>query len=85
MARKAKPKAEQIDLKRLRARDGDVFIIREPKDAQEGYREAVIKKLSNALKGKHVVILFAPSLSDVKLLSPEQLAKVGLQRIPDES
>lgn len=85
MARKTATAAEKIDLKRLRLRDGDILVIREPAGAAIGYRTDVLGKLSNVLKAKHVIVLFANSLSDVKALSPEQLANIGLQRVPDEN
>jgi hypothetical protein len=85
MAKKPATKAESIDLKRLRLRDGDVLVIREPRDAELGYRTGIIKKLGRTLKAKNVLIICAQSLSDIKALSPEQLANAGLQRIPDDS
>lgn len=86
MATKPASKTESIDLKRLRLRDGDILVIREPADAaQIGYRSDIMDKLSRTLRAKNVFVIFSQSLSDVKALSPEQLANVGLQRIPDDS
>jgi hypothetical protein len=85
MARKDSPKVEQIDLKRLRLRSGDVLVVREPESAPEDYREKVLERLGNVMKGKHVLVIFVDRLSDVKALSPEQLANIGLQRIPNDS
>ena len=86
----AKPSAspERIDLKRLRLRDGDILVIREPATTmreREEFRVSVLGKLKRNLVARNVIILFSSSLSDVKALSPEQLARVGLQRIPDDS
>ena len=85
MAKKPTTKAESIDLKRLRLRDGDILVIREPASASAGYRTDIMDKLTRTLRAKNVLVIFSQSLSNVKALSPEQLAHMGLQRIVDEA
>lgn len=76
MAGRTSPKIEQIELKRLRLRDGDILVIREPANAPEDFRETTLKKLGNVLRATNVLVYFANSLSDVKALSPKQLERI---------
>ena len=81
MGKKASPANSPIDLKRLRLKDGDMVVIRDLTDSHE-YRAAVIKRIEASTKAS-VSVIFVQRLSDIKLLTKEQLERIGLVRKND--
>jgi ABC-type thiamine transport system ATPase subunit len=71
---KATASERPIELKRLRLRDGDILVIREP-SFDLNLREKMLERVK-AVNKANVLVLFVTQLSDVKALSPEQLQRI---------
>lgn len=83
MASKRSAPEKPIELKRLRLRDNDFLIIRDTGDHRH-FREDILKRLKLSTKA-NVTVIFVKQLSDVRLLTSEQMERIGLKRVDDDS
>ena len=78
MAKKRKSSTKPIEFKRLRLIDGDVLVIKEPHEDEE-YRKSVVERVDSTVN-KDVLVVFVTRLSDIKLLTEQQMNNIGWYR-----
>jgi len=84
MISRKKQKQPFTDLKVLRAKDGDIIVVKESMFANYGQRYSFVEKFGEIVNA-HALILFVENLGDIRILDEGQMNRAGWFRKQDET